>query len=294
MKITVIKCDNPTCKYTSENGSKVNMFSLNDRDFDLCPACAEILIKKISDGSVFLHNNKVEPKEVKSNIVSNEKFEPTSKDLVTKADYSEKTDTSRKISHNRSVSNDKYNYEIIDQYGREIVIKMYTQEGMSAKDIAELVGVPKTSIQEYFRKLKVYKYGPNKKHEKKEDTISHDAEISVVKSGIVESNNVSDKDTKSNEETVKSEKKIITAPIIKDKATVLDDVESLGQHISTVKFLRGLEKAVTVCYAKCKDCVYKNNKCNRCYYTMVTNKENNIKNNICYHHIDKEQAKKYF
>lgn len=49
------------------------------------------------------------------------------------------------------------------------------------------------------------------------------------------------------------------------------------------------EQKVKRCAANCSKCMYKERNIGYCWYTMTTNKQNNMKDGLCEHFVDREE-----
>ena len=146
MKYNVFECDNPKCSKTSKKALNVVTVagSQQHRVFDLCDDCAKSLISIIESGrlrngdagtSPFSRPQNESKTLVEVGIDKTSSNEGKVKAVIKPVDKKSKGDK----------------YAKCEAFGVDKLKDMYQVKGMSSNAIAELVGVPKTSLDAFFR-----------------------------------------------------------------------------------------------------------------------------------------------
>lgn len=65
----------------------------------------------------------------------------------------------------------------------------------------------------------------------------------------------------------------------------IDKVRIDGRALTRIRLA---EKKVEVSNGKCAECMYRENSTGHCWYTVTTNKQNLIEDNICKHFVNKQ------
>lgn len=149
MKMYVTKCDNPNCKCTTTQS--LNLITINkDETLDLCDECLSKVIKFIKDG---MNDTNISDNKTAENVTDNEdksdiNIGSLNTDTVVKAGN---------IVKNKSIVRTRNKSKIVEDFGIDIIKKMYVDEGMTAKEISNIVGVPKTTIDCVIRKYNITK-----------------------------------------------------------------------------------------------------------------------------------------
>lgn len=64
----------------------------------------------------------------------------------------------------------------------------------------------------------------------------------------------------------------------------------MNKHI--VKLIESKEQKIECCSKNCMKCIYRETDIGYCWYKMTTNKQNNMKNGMCEHFVDKDEILK--
>lgn len=158
MKMYVTKCDNPKCKCATSKS--LNLITINNNEtIDLCDECLSKVIKFIKNG---MDDTTIYDDVTTENVVDNKdkneiSISSINTDNVVKAEN---------IVNNKNAVKTRNKSKIAEDFGIDIIKKMYVDEEMTAQEISNIVGVPKTTIVFVIRKYNIRKYNITKRNKK--------------------------------------------------------------------------------------------------------------------------------
>lgn len=87
-------------------------------------------------------------------------------------------------------------------------------------------------------------------------------------------------------------KTVVKKPVAKvvKKDPYKSDIDLIRMNRQHVAWIESHETETNISAGKCTNCVYRDSDIGHCWYTMATNKQNFVENNMCKHFVDKEQA----